>query len=68
MGVGKSYATLHFCHHQKPRQKSSHMTRQYGVPAMKQKARAFLERGDLHQMLRKEILFGLVPKTVSGLF
>ena len=26
MGVGKSYATLHFCHHQKPRQKSSHMT------------------------------------------
>ena len=34
MGVGKSYATLHFCHHQKPRQKSSHMTRQYALPTM----------------------------------
>ena len=40
MGVGKSYATLHFCHHQKPRQKSSHMTRQYGLPTMKQNVRA----------------------------
>ena len=36
MGVGKSYATLHFCHHQKPRQKSSHMTRQYALPTMEQ--------------------------------
>ena len=39
MGVGKSYATLHFCHHQKPRQKSSHMTRQYALPTMEQDKR-----------------------------
>ena len=39
MGVGKSYATLHFCHHQKPRQKSSHMTRQYALPTMEQNKR-----------------------------
>ena len=25
------------------------------------------ERGNLHQLIRKEILFGLVPKTLSGL-
>ena len=44
MGVGKSYATLHFCHHQKPRQKSSHMTRQYALPTMEQDKRILREK------------------------
>ena len=34
---------------------------------MKTEALAFLHCSDLHQILRKEILFGLIPKTVQGL-
>ena len=34
---------------------------------MKDKALEFWRRGDLHQIIRKEILFGLVPKTLSGM-
>ena len=33
---------------------------------MKNKALKFIKRGNLHQILRKEIMFGLVPKTVSA--
>ena len=33
---------------------------------MKNKALKFIKRGNLHQLLRKEIMFGLVPKTVSA--
>jgi len=33
---------------------------------VKTKALAFLQRSDLHQILRKEILFGLIPKTVQA--
>ena len=32
----------------------------------KKKAQKFIRRGNLNQLLRKEILFGLVPKTVSA--
>ena len=34
---------------------------------MKTAAMEFLKDGKLHQMLRKEILFGLIPKTVIGM-
>ena len=33
---------------------------------MKNKALKFVQRGNLHQVLRKEILFGLIPKTMSA--
>ena len=33
---------------------------------MKNKALKFIKRGKLNQLLRKEIMFGLVPKTVSA--
>ena len=33
---------------------------------MKNEALKLWTRGDLHQTIRKEILFGLVPKTLSG--
>ena len=34
---------------------------------MKDEAMRLWGRGDLHQIIRKEILFGLVPKTLSGM-
>ena len=34
---------------------------------MKDRALKLWKRGDLHQLIRKEILFGLVPKTLSGM-
>ena len=34
---------------------------------MKSEALKLWKRGDLHQIIRKEILFGLVPKTLSGM-
>ena len=34
---------------------------------MKSDALDLYEHGNLHQVIRKEILFGLVPKTLSGL-
>ena len=33
---------------------------------MKEKALRFIQRGNLHQLLRKEIMFGLIPKTTSA--
>ena len=33
---------------------------------MKEKALKFVQRGNLHQLLRKEIMFGLIPKTTSA--
>ena len=32
----------------------------------KKKAQKFIRRGNLNQLLRKEIMFGLVPKTASA--
>ena len=33
--------------------------------ALKRKAFEFLEKGNMHQVLRKEIIFGLVPTTLT---
>ena len=40
-----------------------------GLPEgqMKKNALEFLAKGSLHQYLRNEILFGLIPKTRSGI-